>query len=75
MGHTHRRNVVHLPKIGQRKITVVNLGTSMPYGMIERYTGLAMTGWSYGVFMLRIQGGVILSEKFFDMLELEAKYA
>jgi hypothetical protein len=75
MGHTHRRNVVHLPKIGQKKITVVNLGTSMPYGLVEKYTGLAMTGWSYGLFLLRIQDGLILSEKFFDMLEIEGLYA
>jgi hypothetical protein len=74
-GHTHRRNIVHIPKTAQRKITVINLGTSLPHGTIEKYARLSMAGWSYGLFLLRIQGGVILSEKFFDMIEIQDRYA
>ena len=75
-GHTHKANVINLTKVGQnRKITVVNLGTAMPYGTIEKYSGVAPTGWSYGVFLIRIQGGQILSCKHHDMLELGERYA
>jgi predicted phosphodiesterase len=74
-GHTHRSNVVNVTKVGQqRKITIVNLGTAMPHGTVEKYTGLAMSGWSYGAFVLRIQAGQILSAKQFDMIELEEVY-
>lgn len=75
-GHTHRFNVFRCPKVGQqRSITVVNLGTSMPYGMVEQYTGVAMSGWSYGAVVLRICNGEILSVKHYDMRELEERYA
>jgi hypothetical protein len=75
-GHTHRANVLNVSKIGQqRKVTVVNLGTSMPQGMVEKYSGLSQTGWSYGAFLLRIRDGVILSAKHYDMIELEERYA
>jgi predicted phosphodiesterase len=75
-GHTHRAQVTNFSKVGQqRKITVVNVGTTMPYGEIEKYTGLAMSGWSYGVFELRILDGEILSVKNWDMLEIEGLYA
>jgi hypothetical protein len=74
-GHTHRSNLINATKYGQhRKVTVLNLGTSMPYGMVEKYTGLSMSGWSYGIFLLRIRAGEILSAKHFDMLELEERY-
>jgi hypothetical protein len=74
-GHTHRRNVVRRAKTGQRNLTVVNLGTCMPYGMIEKYSGMSMTGWSWGCYLLRISDGEILSEKFFDIRELEEMFA
>jgi predicted phosphodiesterase len=75
-GHTHRAQVTNFSKVGQqRKITVVNVGTSMPFGEVEKYTGLAMSGWSYGVFELRIRDGEILSVKNWDMLEIEGLYA
>jgi hypothetical protein len=75
-GHTHRSNLINATKFGQsRKVTVLNLGTAMPYGMVEKYTGLSMSGWSYGVFLLRIRAGEILSAKHYDMLELEGGYS
>jgi hypothetical protein len=62
-------------KVGQqRQVTVVNLGTAMPYGLVERYTGLAPTAWFYGVHELRVRDGQILSVKQFDMLELAESY-
>jgi predicted phosphodiesterase len=75
-GHTHRAQVTNFSKVGQqRKITVVNVGTSMPFGEVEKYTGLAMSGWSYSVHELRIRNGEILSVKQWDMLELESLYS
>jgi hypothetical protein len=75
MGHSHRRAMFNAPKVGQgRKISVLNVGTAMPLGMVERYTGLAMSGWTYGVYEIRIQAGVIIAEKFFDMQELSETY-
>lgn len=75
MGHTHRSSVYTAPKVGQqRSIKVVNLGTSMPWGVVEKYNGVAMTGWDYGVNVLRIQNGQILSVKFIDMLELFERF-
>jgi hypothetical protein len=46
----------------------------MPFGEVEKYTGLAMSGWSYGVVELRIRDGEILSVKNWDMLELSDLY-
>jgi hypothetical protein len=74
-GHTHRANILTIMKVGQqRQVKVVNLGTSMPHGLVEKYTGLAPTGWFYGVHELRIMDGQILSVKQWDMLELEERY-
>jgi hypothetical protein len=79
MGHTHVNAVVPQTKYGHdfgrgRKITVVNLGTSLPFGMVEKYSGLAMVGWGYGIYDLRIRAGEILSAKHIDMLELAEKF-
>jgi predicted phosphodiesterase len=74
-GHTHRAQVRNVVKIGQqRKLTIVNLGTSMPMGVVEKYSGMSMTGWSYGIFLLRIRAGEIMSAKHYDMIELEGAY-
>lgn len=75
VGHTHRRGMFNAPKIGSnQQISVINLGTSMPFGKVANYARLSQTGWSYGVYLLRIHRGVIISEKFWDMRELEEDY-
>jgi hypothetical protein len=75
-GHTHRYNFHTACKVGQnRSIQIVNLGTSLPHGVVEKYAKMSTTGWSYGVVLLRIQGGQILSAKHYDMLELESLYS
>lgn len=75
-GHTHKRRVAHFPKIGpNNRITVLNLGTAMPYGTVEHYATLSVTGWTYGVFELTLQGGQIIGESFVSMLDLEDRYA
>jgi hypothetical protein len=74
-GHTHRANVLNVSKLGQeRSVQVVNLGTSLPYGVVEKYAKMSQTGWTYGLFSLRILDGQILSAKHYDMLELEERY-
>jgi hypothetical protein len=74
-GHTHRANLLTIMKVGQqREIKVLNLGTSMPYKLVEKYTGLAPTGWFYGIHELRVQDGQILSVRQYDMPELESLY-
>jgi hypothetical protein len=74
-GHTHRANVLTVMKVGQqRQVKVVNLGTSMPYGLVEKYTGLAPTGWFYGIHELTIRNGQISAVRQWDMLELENLY-
>jgi hypothetical protein len=52
----------------------VNLGTSLPQGVVEKYAKMSQTGWTYGIFLLRILDGQILSAKHYDMLELEERY-
>jgi hypothetical protein len=74
-GHTHRANLLTVMKVGQqRQVKVLNLGTSMPYGVVEKYTGLAPTGWFYGIHDIRIRDGKILSVQQLDMLLLEERY-
>jgi len=73
-GHDHRFRTKTVPKIGlNNKITLCNLGTCMPHGVIEDYN-VGVTGWTYGVVDLRIQGGLIISAKFIDMIELKERY-
>lgn len=75
-GHTHKRRVAHFPKIGpNNRVTVLNLGTAMPYGTMEHYATLSTTGWTYGVFELTLHGGQIVGENFVSMLDLEERYA
>lgn len=74
-GHSHVYRVLRAPKIGpSRHITVVNLGCALPEGHIEEYAQHTVTGWSWGVVLLTIQGGQITETKFVSMGELEEKY-
>jgi predicted phosphodiesterase len=73
-GHDHRYRFKNVAKIGpNNKISLCNLGSAMPYGVIEDYS-VGTTGWSYGVVDLRIQGGIIVSARFHCMTELRARY-
>jgi hypothetical protein len=73
-GHDHRYRFKTLGKIGpNNKISLCNLGTLMPYGVIEDYS-VGTTGWSYGLVDLRIQAGLIVSAKFVDVRELSEMY-
>lgn len=73
--HTHKKVVKSAPKIGPtNKIKVVNAGCALPFGHVEDYARMSTTGWDYGVFELTLQAGQIISEKWFDMIELREKY-
>lgn len=73
-GHDHRHRFKTLPKIGpNNSISLLNTGTAMPWGVIEDYN-VGTTGWSYGVVDMRIQGGLIVSHRFIDMIELQERY-
>jgi len=74
-GHTHKRTSISRPKIGpQKRITVSNVGCSLPFGYVEEYAKMSTTGWSYGIVDALIQSGDIIAEKFISMLELEEMY-
>jgi hypothetical protein len=74
-GHVHKESHKIFPKIGpQRRIEICNLGTAMPHGEVEHYAGLSMTGWSWGVKVLRLQAGHIVGHSFVSMLELEQRF-
>jgi hypothetical protein len=54
-GHTHRAQVIRKPKIGENQyVTVVDLGSSLPYGYVEDYAKHGITGWSWGYTILHI---------------------
>lgn len=56
-GHTHKRTDKAFPKMGAQRITVINLGCSLPEGHVEDYAKHSLTGWSYGVYLLDIKDG------------------
>lgn len=56
-GHTHKRSDKAFPKMGNERITVINLGCSLPEGHVVDYARHSLTGWSYGVYLLEITGG------------------
>lgn len=73
-GHDHRFRTKTVPKIGlNNRIDLCNLGTCLPHSEIEDYS-VGTTGWTYGCVDLRIQGGLIISAKFNDLLELREKF-
>ena len=73
-GHTHKRVDKTFPKIGHDHITIINLGCSLPEGHIEDYARHSVTGWSYGVYDLGIQGGKIKEHTWIPMDVLMRDY-
>ena len=74
-GHTHRSTFRKTPKIGiNNSIEVLNLGSAMPDGYIAKYVGTATSGWSYGIFDLKIKSGHIIAHQFHDMAQLQETY-
>lgn len=74
-GHSHKGGVHPFPKIGPNQaIKVLNLGCALPWGHVEDYAKLAMTGWDYGAWELSLLDGMILSWRFWSMLEIANRY-
>jgi hypothetical protein len=74
-GHSHRAQVLHAHKIGPwGGITLVNLGTALPFGYIKPYARIAASSWSWGLYNLTIQSGHIIGHDFISMQELQTRY-
>ena len=75
IGHSHRRRLVRVPKIGDdNNLADLNLGCALPDGFIESYARHSSTGWSFGIYDLTIQHGSLQSESFIPMSELGSLY-
>ena len=75
IGHSHRRRLVRVPKIGEdNNLAVLNLGCALPDGYVEPYAQHSSTGWSFGIYDLTIQHGGLQSESFIPMAELREVY-
>lgn len=59
-GHTHRGQVIRKPKIGDQNafVTVIDLGTALPYGHIEDYAKHGVCGWTWGAWELLIRNRI-----------------
>jgi hypothetical protein len=57
------------------RLTVLNLGTALPYGHVEDYASTSLTGWGWGIWDLSLQAGQIVGHRFIPMDELERTYA
>lgn len=74
-GHTHKRQLHDAGKIGpQDVISMVEVGCAMPWGEVESYAKLGITGWWWGVVPMVVQGGAITDVNFVSMLTLKRKY-
>lgn len=75
-GHTHRRQVHDSPKGGPVDvISMVEIGCGLPWGTVESYAKMGLTGWWWGVVPMTVQGGVITDLNFLSMLTLQARYS
>lgn len=76
-GHTHKgRGPISVPKVGHnQRIDLLDVGCALPDGHVERYALNSTTGWTYGVYDLELQDGLIQSHRFISMIDLEKNYA
>ena len=75
-GHTHRRQVHDSPKIGPVDvISMVEIGCGMPWGTVEAYAKIGLTGWWWGVVPMTLQGGQITDLNFLSMLSIRSRYS
>lgn len=73
-GHSHKRVEQTYPKLGHRRITVLNLGCALPEGHVERYAQHSLTGWAFGVCAVTLQHGGIQAAHWVPMAELQERY-
>lgn len=75
-GLTHRRQVHDSPKIGPIDvISMVEIGCGLPWGTVEAYAKMSLTGWWWGIVPMTVQGGQITDLNFMSMLTLRARYS
>lgn len=75
-GHTHKAGFKRIPKIGPgQSVEVLNLGSAMPTGHVEKYANKSTTGWTYAIFDLEIRQGHIVGHREISLDELERMYA
>ena len=60
-GHSHRFKAVTAGKIGiPHKLWGINVGCSMPYGLVKEYADHGLNDWTWGVTVLEVgEGGKI----------------
>lgn len=57
-GHSHRFRAVTQPRIGlDHKLWGVNVGCSMPYGLVKEYADHGLNNWTWGVTVLEVNSG------------------
>jgi len=75
MGHSHRNRVHTAAKIGDNQfVRVLNAGTSLPEGHIERYAMHSQSGWTYGIYDLIIRNNHVDNWHWVPMTDLERNY-
>lgn len=74
-GHTHRAVFRQVPKIGPlNSIEILNVGSAMPAGYVASYANTSTTGWTYGIYDIKIRNGHIEDHTFLSMRFLEKQY-
>ena len=76
-GHSHRAEVSRRPKLAGAHVTAINLGCYLPNNYAPKVGYIkhgSMTGWWYGLWVLRINKGRIQSYKQHSIIELEERY-
>ena len=74
-GHTHKYRDWKSPKIGDKNfVRIINVGCALPFGHIEEYAKLNLTGWSWGIVELGIWDQHIQESQFISMDRLEKQY-
>jgi hypothetical protein len=75
-GHTHRRQVHESPKIGPIDvISMVEIGCALPWGVVEGYAKISLTGWWWGAVLMTVQGGTISDLNFVSMKSIRDRYS
>lgn len=73
-GHTHRFSVTTTPKMGGESVKAIEVGCALPYGYVKDYAKHLMTGWDWGMVVIKIIDGRFRDVHFVSMKEIEARY-
>ena len=70
-GHSHRASVVRSANISSKPVTCINVGCTLPWGHLEDYAKHSLNAWWWGVCILQVKKGKIISWNFKSMLEIK----